>query len=39
MSGYVSSTVYPRERAMALLYAKTGVRRNELASLDVSGVN
>ncbi len=39
MSGYVSSILDPRDRAIALLFAKTGMRRNELLSLDVGDVN
>jgi integrase/recombinase XerD len=39
MSRYVSSILDPRDRAIALLFAKTGVRRNELLSLDVDDVN
>ncbi len=39
MSRYVSSILDPRDRAIALLFAKTGVRRNELLSLDVMDVN
>ncbi len=39
MSGYVSSILDPRDRAIALLFAKTGMRRSELLSLDVGDVN
>jgi integrase/recombinase XerD len=39
MSGYVSSILDPRDRAIALLFAKTGMRRSELLGLDVGDVN
>jgi len=39
MSKYVSSILDPRDRAIALLFAKTGMRRSELLSLDVDDVN
>lgn len=39
MSRYVSSILDPRDRAIALLFAKTGMRRNELLSLDVGDVS
>lgn len=39
MRSYVSSILDPRDRAVALLFAKTGVRRNELLSLDVGDVS
>ena len=39
MSGYVLSILDPRDRAIALLFAKTGMRRSELLSLDMGDVN
>ncbi len=39
MSRYVSSILDPRDRAIALLLEKTGIRRSELLSLDVGDVS
>jgi integrase/recombinase XerD len=39
MSILVNSILDPRDRAVAILFAKTGIRRNELLSLDVDDVN
>ena len=39
MSMLVNSILDPRDRAIAVLFAKTGIRRNELLSLDVDDIN
>ncbi len=39
MSRLVNSIVDPRDRAIALVFAKTGIRRRELLTLDVEDVN
>jgi len=39
MSLMVNSILDPRDRAIAVLFAKTGIRRNELLSLDVDNIN
>ena len=39
MSILVNSILDPRDRAIAVLFAKTGIRRNELLSLDIDDVN
>jgi integrase/recombinase XerD len=39
MSRLVNSILDPRDRAIAVLFAKTGIRRNELLSLDVDSIN
>jgi integrase/recombinase XerD len=39
MSILVNSILDPRDRAIAVLFAKTGIRRNELLSLDVDDIN
>lgn len=39
MSKLVNSILDPRDKAIAVLFAKTGVRRNELLSLDVDSIN
>jgi integrase/recombinase XerD len=39
MSKLVNSILDPRDRAIAVLFAKTGIRRNELLSSDVDDVN
>jgi len=39
MSRLVNSILDPRDKAMALLLAKTGIRRGELLKLDVGDVN
>lgn len=35
MGSYIASILDPRDKSIALLFAKTGMRRNELLSLDV----
>ena len=39
MSKLVNSILDPRDKAIAVLLAKTGIRRNELLSLDTDSVN
>ncbi len=39
MSRLVSSIMDPRERAIALVFAKTGIRRRELLNLDVDSID
>ena len=39
MSMLVNSIINPRDRAVAVLLAKTGLRRNELVSLNVSDID
>jgi integrase/recombinase XerD len=39
MSMLVNSILDPRDKAIAVSFAKTGIRRNELLSLDVDDVN
>jgi integrase/recombinase XerD len=39
MSKLVNSILDPRDKAIAILFAKTGIRRNELLSLDTDSVN
>jgi integrase/recombinase XerD len=39
MSLLVNSILDPRDRAIAVLFAKTGIRRNELLSSDVDDIN
>lgn len=39
MSLLVNSILDPRDRSIAVLFAKTGIRRNELLSLDVDDIN
>ncbi len=39
MSQLVNSIVDPRDRAIALVFAKTGIRRKELLSLDASDID
>ena len=39
MSMLVNSILDPRDRAIAVLFAKTGIRRNELLSLDIDDIN
>lgn len=39
MSMLVNSILDPRDRAIAVLFAKTGIRRNELLSSDVDDIN
>ena len=39
MSRLVNSIIDPRDRAMVVLFAKTGVRRGELLKLDLDDVN
>jgi len=39
MSKLVNSILDPRDKAIAVVFAKTGVRRNELLSLDVDSIN
>ena len=39
MSRLVNSMLDPRDQAMAMLLAKTGVRRGELLTMDVDGIN
>jgi integrase/recombinase XerD len=39
MSMLVNSILDPRDKAIAVLFAKTGIRRNELLSLDIDSIN
>lgn len=39
MSRLVNSIMDPRDKAIAVLFAKTGIRRGELLSLDVDDIN
>ena len=39
MSALVNSILNPRDRAIVLLLAKTGIRREELVQIDISDVN
>lgn len=39
MSGMIKTTLEPRDRAVLLVLAKTGIRRNELVSIDVEDID
>lgn len=39
MSRFVNSISKPRDRAIVLLFCKTGIRRNELVTLDADDIN
>ena len=39
MASFINSIVDPRDKAIAILFAKTGIRRGELINIDIDDIN